>query len=80
MEFESHTFPTFSIYCIYKNDFTSNFSKLKFFPSLFYHYLFYSFLVFEPYIVFCTNTRCFPGDGSGKEHSCQFRRYKKPQV
>lgn len=45
-KFESHSFPTFSIHCLYKNDFTSNFSKFSLFPSLFNHY-FFNFFVFE---------------------------------
>ena len=68
-----------SIPCLYKNDFTNNFSKFNLFPSVFYYYLFF-FLLFKPNIVICTNIWCLPGDGSNKEYSSQCRRYKKTQV
>ena len=43
-KFASHYFPTFSIHCLYKIDFTSNFSKFNLFPSLLYYYrLFFLF-------------------------------------
>ena len=52
--FESHSFPIFSMHCLYKIDLTFNFSKFNLFPSLLYYYrvffFFYS-LVFEPNIV-----------------------------
>ena len=39
-KFGSHSFPTFSIHCLYKIDFTSNFSKFNLFPSLLYYYIY----------------------------------------
>ena len=40
---ESHSFPTFSIHCLYKIDFTSNFSKFNLFSSLLYYYILFIF-------------------------------------
>ena len=51
-EFESHSFPTFSMYCLYKNDFTSNISKFKFFPSLFIISFFIFFSILTKYSTF----------------------------
>ena len=41
-KFESHSFHTFSIHCLYRIDFTSNFSKFNLFPYI----AFSNFIIF----------------------------------
>ena len=55
-KFDSHPFPTLSIHCVCRNDFTSNFSK---FNLLFFIIIFF-FLVFEPNIVLLNQNLVLP--------------------
>ena len=74
--FLSYLFYTLS----YKMDLTSNFSNLTFSLLCILLWIFYYSLVFEPNIGLMYQYLVFPGDGSGKEHSCQCRTYTKTQV
>ena len=72
-------FSYFSIYCLYKNEFTYNFSKFNLFPSLFLLLFFFFFTIWTKYSTYV------PIFGASQmtvmvKNTCQCWRYKKTQV
>ena len=57
--FESHSFPIFSMHCLYKIDLTFNFSKFNLFPSLLYYYRVFFFLFFSVWTKYSTYVPTF---------------------